>query len=76
MAMVENNDRGKYIHRYFIEIEEEYKKQNSLQQTNSIKSLDEIYNFMRMSATGITDLNDRVKTLEGTIDSLKKAITG
>jgi len=75
LAMVENNDRGKYIRKYFIETEEAYAKQNSIQQINGIQSLDEIYSFMKMSAMGFTDLNNRVKSLEGTIESMKKAIT-
>jgi len=74
LAMVENNERGKYIRKYFIETEEAYANQNSLQQINNIQSLDDIYNFMKVFATGVTNLNDRVKSLEGTIESMKKAI--
>lgn len=75
IAMVENNERGKYIRKYFIETEEAYAKQNSIQQINGVQSLDDIYNFMKMSAMGFTDLNNRVKSLEGTIESMKKAIS-
>lgn len=34
------------------------------------------YDILRVFATGMTDLNDRVKSLESTIESLKTAITG
>lgn len=42
------------------------------QDINSIDTFD----FFKMVATGMTNLDDRVKTLESTIDSMKKAITG
>ena len=35
-----------------------------------------IYDMMKLFAGGITDLNDRVKTLESTIDGFKKAVSG
>jgi len=75
LAMVENNERGKYIRKYFIETEEAYSEQNSIKQIDSVKSLDDVYDFMQMSVMGFTDLNNRVKSLEGTIESMKKAIT-
>jgi len=38
--------------------------------------LDGIYDIIKMFAGGITDLNDRVKMLENTIEGFKVAITG
>jgi len=37
---------------------------------------DGIYDIIKMFAGGITDLNDRVKLLENTIEGFKKAVTG
>jgi len=76
IAMVQNNEKGRYIRKYFIQIEKDFKQQNSIPQTNSIEAIQNVYDFMRIAATGITDLNDRVKSLETTIDSMKRAITG
>jgi hypothetical protein len=49
---------------------------NNLSVTKQTVDLSNTYDVLKVFATGITDLNDRVKTIELTIDSLKKAITG
>jgi hypothetical protein len=49
---------------------------NNLPVTKQTVDLNNTYDVLKVFATGITDLNDRVKTIESTIDSLKKAITG
>jgi len=69
IAMVENNERGKYIRKYFIQIENEYRQQNNLQPTSGI-------NALKMIVAELESQNNRITSLEGTIESMKKAITG
>lgn len=47
---------------------------NNLPATQQDINLNGIYDMMKLFAGGITDLNDRVKTLENTIDGFKKAV--
>ena len=49
---------------------------NNLPITKETIDLTNTYDILKVFATGITDLNDRVKSLETTIDSMKRAITG
>ena len=48
---------------------------NNLPVTKENVDLSNPFDILKVFATGITDLNDRVKTLESTIESLKNAIT-
>lgn len=57
IAMVENNERGRYIRKYFIDIEKKFKNQNNIQPTNSIDVLKQIVNV-------IEDLDKRTTTIE------------
>ena len=47
---------------------------NNLSVTKQNTDMTDTYDILRVFATGITDLNDRVESLEGTIESLKTAI--
>jgi len=64
------------VNSYFKIQEIKTMQENNLPVTKQTVDLSNTYDVLKVFATGITDLNDRVKTLEGTIDSLKKAITG
>jgi len=68
--------QGMLITSYFKIQEIKTMQDNNLPVTKQTIDLSNTYDVLKVFATGITDLNDRVKTLEGTIDSLKKAITG
>jgi len=57
IAMVENNERGKYIRKYFIEIEKKFQKQNELQPTNSIQAL-------KFVVAAIEELDQRTTAIE------------
>lgn len=64
------------VNSYFKIQEIKTMQENNLPVTKETIDLTNTYDILKVFATGITDLNDRVKTLEGTIESLKKAITG
>lgn len=57
IAMIENNEKGRYIRKYFIDIEKKYKNQNNIQPTNSIDVLKHIVNV-------IEDLDKRTSNIE------------
>jgi len=64
------------VNKYFKLQEVQEKLKNNLPVTKETVNLsNNTYDILKVFATGITDLNDRVKTLEGTIESLKNAIT-
>jgi len=64
------------VNSYFKIQELKEKQENNLSVTkHDIDSID-TFDFFKMVATGMTNLDDRVKTLESTIESLKNAITG
>jgi len=64
------------VNSYFKIQEIKTMQDNNLPVTKQTVDLSNTYDVLKVFATGITDLNDRVKTIESTIDSLKKAITG
>jgi len=51
-------------------------KNNNLPITQQDLNFDGIYDIIKMFASGITDLNDRVKMLENTMEGFKKVMTG
>lgn len=63
------------VNSYFKIQEIKSKQENNILVTNNNTDLSGIYDFMQMFSMVTTDLNNRVKTLEGTIDSMKKAIS-
>lgn len=64
------------VNSYFKVQEIKEQIENNLPVTKyDLNSID-IFDFFKMVSTGMTNLDDRVKTLEGTIESLKNAITG
>lgn len=60
IAMVENNDRGKYIRKYFILIEKEYRKQNTITPTNNIEVLKLAVAEMEKQEKRINDLESKL----------------
>jgi len=59
----------------YFKIQEIINKQESnIEITKDTTDLSGIYDFMQMFSMVTTDLNNRVKMLEGTIESMKKAI--
>ena len=67
ISMVENNEKGRYIRKYFIQIENEHRQQNNLQPTSGI-------NALKLIVEELENHDNRITNLEGTMDSLKKAI--
>jgi phage anti-repressor protein len=63
IAMVENNDRGKYIRKYFITIEKEYKKQNTMLPSNNIEALKLIVNQMEKQDTRLNSLEEKLNRI-------------
>jgi len=62
------------VNSYFTVQEIKEKLENSVAITKENIDLSGIYDFMQMFSMITTDLNNRVKILEGTIESMKKAI--
>jgi len=62
------------VNSYFTVQEIKEKLENSVAITKDNIDLSGIYDFMQMFSMVTTDLNNRVKILEGTIESMKKAI--
>jgi len=62
------------VNSYFTVQEIKEKLENSVVITKDNINLSGIYDFMQMFSMVTTDLNNRVKLLEGTIESMKKAI--
>ena len=60
---------------YFTVQEIISKQESNIPITKETIDLSGIYDFMQMFSMVTTDLNNRVKMLEGTIESMKKAIT-
>lgn len=63
MAMVENNERGKHIRRYFIQVENEYKQQNNIKPTSDITAL-------KMIVAELENQNNRITNIENKLMSL------
>ena len=64
------------VNSYFKIQELKEKQENNLSVTKQdINSID-IFDFFKMVSTGMTNLNDRLKTVETTIENMKNAITG
>jgi hypothetical protein len=64
------------VQSYFKVKELKDKQNNNLPITQLDLNFQGMYDMMKLFAGGISDLNDRVKVLEGTIEGFKKAITG
>ena len=72
IAMVENNEQGRYIRKYFIQIEKEFKNQNEQQPTNSIDVLENIVNTFKQQQTQINTLSNDYSNLNNDYTSLKQ----
>ena len=72
IAMVENNEQGRYIRKYFIQIEKEYKEQNKLTPSSSIDILESIVNTFKEQDNKINLQNDKIIELEERINKYEK----
>jgi hypothetical protein len=68
--------QSQLVNNYFQMKEVRENLNNNLPVTKETVDLSNPFDILKVFATGITNLDDRVKTLEGTIESMKKAITG
>jgi phage anti-repressor protein len=63
ISMVENNERGRYIRKYFIDIEKQFKQQNIKQPTNSIEALKLIVTELESHENRISQIENKLKLL-------------
>jgi phage anti-repressor protein len=63
IAMVENNERGRYIRKYFIETEKKFKQQNIEQPTNNIEALKIIVNVLEEHDKRLLAVENKFKLL-------------
>ncbi len=63
IAMVENNERGRYIRKYFIQIEKEYKLQILQPKTNSIQALEMVVQELKRQDQRIDGIELKLKML-------------
>ena len=64
------------VNSYFKVQEIKEKQESNIPITKGNTNIEGMYDILKVFASGITDLNDRVKTIESTIESLKNAIAG
>jgi phage anti-repressor protein len=63
ISMVENNERGRHIRKYFIDIEKQFKQQNTKQPTNSIEALKLIVAELESHENRISQIENKLKLL-------------